>query len=135
MSGFWQKILGGPPELYSIKIIDDAYVSIAWNRSRYFVGPATLEIREAVEGYISQGRRLFLFDLRKAQGLNSWSVGFLFGSVASIQKAGGRAVLLLRKNKVWETLELIGVADHFTIEFEQDRALDSLCGPSSEGRA
>ena len=135
MSGFWRKIFSWAPGMYSIENIDDAYVSIVWNRSRYFVGPETLEIKEAVESYLSQGHRLFLFDLRKAKGVNSWSLGFLFGSVASIQKSGGRAVLMLCRNKVWETLELIGAAERFTIEFEPKEALDNLLGSGSEGRA
>ncbi len=128
MIRIWREFIERMRESFTMEVVDDVYVSIVWKRPPTFTGQATLEIREAVLEYLEQGQRLFLFDLRKTKGANSWGMGNLYGSVVCIQEAGGGAVLLLRKNKFFEILKLVGADASYRIEFEHKPALERLVG-------
>ena len=126
MIEWFARILGKRFVPYTIEVFDRMYVAVVFKRMAAVRDFMPVEIKQAVFDLIDQGERRFLFDLRRIRRTNGFCLEQLVYSFRKINESGGKAVLVLGRNRVLDMVLKAELDRVFKVETDLGKAVTYL---------
>ncbi len=98
---------------------------------KILLGEGDVEIKEAIDGFLAQGRKKFLLNLAKVPYIDSAGLGQIIRGFTAIRKAGGALKLLSPNPKVIDLLTVTKLVNVFDWYNEELSALGGFTGKSA----
>jgi anti-sigma B factor antagonist len=115
------------PEVFmklSSRLVDD--VTVIDVEGKILLGDGDMEIRQAVDEMMGQGKRRFLLNLAKVPYIDSAGLGQIIRCFTAVRKAGGTLKLLSPNPKVVDLLTVTKLENVFDWYNEESGALSSF---------
>ncbi|MBZ5494884.1 MAG: STAS domain-containing protein [Acidobacteriia bacterium] len=106
-------------------------VTILDVEGKILLGEGDLQIRQAVDEMLAQGRRNFLLNLAKVPYIDSAGLGQIIRCFTAIRKAGGSFKLLSPNTKVVDLLTVTKLVNVFDWYNDEAGALSSFVSKSA----
>lgn len=103
-----------------------AHVSILDVKGRIVLGEEIGELRDAVRGLITEGKKKIILNLGEVDYIDSSGVGELVGCFTTVRNAGGELKLLNLSQKVHDVLHVTKLYTVFDIREDEFTAVKSF---------
>jgi anti-sigma B factor antagonist len=108
----------------SSRIADD--VTVLDIEGKILLGEGDLQVRQAVDDLLAQGKKKFLLNLAKVPYIDSAGLGQIIRCFTAVRKAGGTLKLLSPNAKVVDLLTVTKLVNVFDWYNEETAALGSF---------
>jgi anti-sigma B factor antagonist len=108
----------------SSRLADD--VTVIDIEGKILLGEGDLQVRQAIDDLLAQGRKKFLLNLAKVPYVDSAGLGQIIRCFTAIRKAGGTLKLLSPNAKVVDLLTVTRLVNVFDWYNEESSALGSF---------
>jgi len=93
---------------------------------KILLGEGDVEVKQAVEGHLSQGRKKILLNLAKVPYIDSAGLGEIIRCFTSVRKSGGELKLLAPNQRLIDLLGVTKLANVFDWYADEAAALASF---------
>jgi anti-sigma B factor antagonist len=100
---------------------------------RITVGEGNIQLREAIQGLIAQGKNKLILNLVELEFIDSAGIGELVRAHTTLRKQGGHLKLLNPHKKVHDLLRATMLTSVFDIHTDEDTAVKSFAGARASG--
>jgi len=111
--------------LLSTRDVEDVTV-VDIIRASIYLGESYLDLKDAVKGFLGEGKKKLLLNLANVQVMDSSGMGDLISSHTTAQSHGGVLKLLNPSTKVRDLLNITRLSSIFEIFYDEQEAVRSF---------